>query len=174
MNKIIHPGRGPYGEIFCRVKITIAGEDSDHRMLSITGVEGPKSNGDARGPCGPNSILEYLKEGEFLVNSSWTGSMVLRLLDIWKLWHLNDMRAGSPAQTLLLRALRYDREIHGHDHYAWAKATLARAGLEPDPGFVFKGKPYSYGSAWLYEPLPQHVIDFLETLPETEVQPAWV
>lgn len=33
---------------------------------------------------------------------------------------------------------------------------------------------YKYGSAWLREEVPQHVLDFLKSLPTTDMQPAWV
>jgi hypothetical protein len=33
---------------------------------------------------------------------------------------------------------------------------------------------YKYGSAWLHEDVPQEVIDFLFSLPETQNTPAWV
>jgi hypothetical protein len=62
----------------------------DGRRLSLTGVEGPKSNGDAVGSCGQvtlgcadhvNRIPEYD-----------------RLAEVWDRWHLNDMRAGCEHQ----------------------------------------------------------------------------
>ena len=43
----------------------------------------------------------------------------------------------------------------------------------------FLGRPcpvcgYAYGTSWLKEDLPQDVIDFLESLPETKIRPAWI
>ncbi len=33
---------------------------------------------------------------------------------------------------------------------------------------------YKYGSAWLFEPVPAEVVEFLESLPATERVPAWI
>lgn len=45
MNKIINPGVGKYGRVYCKIKY-------DGKSLSISGVEGPKANGNCRGSCG--------------------------------------------------------------------------------------------------------------------------
>lgn len=83
-----------------------------------------------------------------------------RMLAIWRAWHLNDMIAGSPAQTAHLETLgewAYGRE--GFDsHYDWAHNKLVEASLQPDPNYLHNGKPYSYGSAWLKRELPADVI----------------
>lgn len=77
--------------------------------------------------------------------------------EVWKRWHLNDMRAGSPAQEAWLRANPFPG--HPHEHYTWACEELKKAGLQPDPNFQRDGKPYSYGSAWLLETLPPDIIE---------------
>ena len=65
----------------------------DGKRLSITGVEGPRRDGDAWGGCG--QIKLTTKHG---VNGDWTEEMVTKLSEIWKRWHLNDMRAGCEHQ----------------------------------------------------------------------------
>ena len=60
--------------------------------------------------------------------------------------HLNDMNAGTPAQNEALR------ECTSRD-YAERCDFLAARGLNPDPNGP-DGKPYRYGSAWLYAPIP--------------------
>lgn len=67
------------------------------------------------------------------------------MVAIWKRWHLNDMRAGTPAQEAWLR--QYG---HGKD-YTETLAKLTEAGYNPDNGYV-------YGSKWLTEELPPEVI----------------
>ena len=130
--------------------------------LSISGVEGPTRNGDAYGGCGQcrDLPIEIYADG-------WDADMVDRLRDIWKRWHLNGMRAGSPNQEEWMRANPYDRDRHGSDHYAWVTGALAQAGLNPDPNYArgVDGRPYSYGSAWLYEPVPAEVLQWLNDLP---------
>lgn len=72
--------------VFC--KITLKGG-----RLSITGVEGPKRNGDCYGSCGQIDMHEW----QILeLAPGWTLDMVARFRAIWNEWHLNDMRAYSP------------------------------------------------------------------------------
>jgi hypothetical protein len=52
--------------------------------LSITGVHGPRSNGDAYGSCGQ------------CIDTARTCSP--RFADLWDRWHLNDMRPGCEHQ----------------------------------------------------------------------------
>lgn len=73
-----------------------------------------------------------------------------RMVEVWKRWHLNDMRAGSPAQEQYLREhpISY---VYPTSHYDKASEVLEAAGLNPDNG-------YKYGSAWLREDLPADVL----------------
>lgn len=93
---------------------------------------------------------------------------------VWRLYHLNDMIAGSPAQEAHLAANKAEYEIartNGVDHYEWAQATLEAAGLQPDKNFMYGGQPgehiatrapYSYGTAWLEHDIPPEVIAEIE------------
>lgn len=48
---------------------------------------------------------------------------------------------------------------------------------EDERGILCKPCPvcgYKYGTAWKHEPVPQDVIDWLFSLPDTPVRPAWV
>lgn len=67
--------------------------------LSITGVEGPTSSGDAAGSCGQidSTLRAHLDAGNFRPAEHWTPDMLRRLLDIWNEWHLNDMSAADAA-----------------------------------------------------------------------------
>ncbi len=73
--------------VFCKIEFTDG-------KLSISGVEGPKRNGDAWGSCGQIDITgEGHKPAE-----GWTAEQVARLAQVWKDHHLNDMRAGCEHQ----------------------------------------------------------------------------
>lgn len=97
------------------------------------------------------------------------------MAEIWRRYHLNDMRAGSPDQELWLRAHEVEWEkakARGEDYYAWASAGLAAARLNPDPNFIYVGEGaanvrqqggYRYGSAWVREEIPAEVISEIET-----------
>lgn len=83
-----------------------------------------------------------------------------RMAEIWKRWHLNDMCAGSPAQSEYLRQHPIDDWLHWHEK---ACEALRHAGLNPDPNYLHEGKPYVYGRAWLKEDIPPDVIAEIES-----------
>lgn len=82
---------------------------------------------------------------------------------------LTGMNAGSKAQREELNSLgarrdqalakqhwpmycrehKLDTRQSYFEHYVWAKHWLTQAGLQPDPGYLVNGEPYSYGSSWL-------------------------
>lgn len=203
--RIVTPGtyrmdwwHGGRRDIRVFVEIEYRFERNQRWELSLTGVEGPKANGDCVGSCGQitvsNKRLEY---DRFMPAPGWNRGMIDRLAEIWDRWHLNGMRAGSPAQSAYLREHPYDREVDGPSHYDWAERTLRAAGLEPDPNFFHPTKsrdriiargsgadayieripvfdvPYSYGSAWLYEEVPADVLQWLYDLPEKAWDYPW-
>lgn len=124
--------------------------------LSITGVQGPKANGGCHGSCG--QIVDD-RCGIVELTDRWTWEMVDDLCAIWKRWHLNDMRAGTPAQEACLRDTKASDV---GDRWVWANETLATAGLNPDPS-----NGYRYGSAWLHEGIPEEVMIRLLGFPPT-------
>lgn len=79
---------------------------------------------------------------------------ILKLLDIWDRWHLNTMRAGTPRQQAILRPWLKRNQ---NKDYTEQCDYLFSHGLLIDDG-------YKYGTAWLYEPLPDDVITFISGL----------
>ncbi len=161
MNKVLFAGKvSDVGRIFLSVKI-------NEGKLSISGVVGPLASGNARGGCG--------QIHDDLINAEATGDLsqeqIAELYAVWTRWHLNDMTAGSPDQEAFLR----ENPIKGNvDHYDRACAALEDAGINPDPNYMHEGAPYKYGHAWLREELPDNVITFLESLPVSSANYAWV
>lgn len=153
LTKIVHIGRGNAGEVFCKIKLS-------NGRLSITGVEGPLRDGDCKGACGQIVMLEWRMSN---YATGWNAELVTRFREVWERWHLNDMRAGSPAQEAFIRTWRAANQYE----YAAACAALKEAGLYDDNG-------YKYGMAWKTEEIPAEVIELLASLPETEITPAWV
>jgi hypothetical protein len=136
--------------------------------LSISGVEGPKSNGDCRGGCAqcledwPGMVIEFAL--------GWDSIKLMELVKIWQRWHLNKMRAGTPAQMSYLREHPIT-VVYPDSHYDKALEVLEAAGLQPD---LLDGEPYSYGSAWLTEELPAKVVETIESWVEgTQPPDAW-
>jgi hypothetical protein len=124
----------------------------DGHRLSITGTEGRNNGGQI--VMSPWNIQTYA-EGH-------NAETVQQLRSIWEKWHLNDMKAGSPAQTAFLE----DNPIKQRDHYTAATKALEAAGLNPDPNYLHEGKPYKYDSAWLFVEVPDEVLQYLHQLPQ--------
>jgi len=134
MRKIIHPIQIQCG-IFRNVNVSISFKES---RLSIVGRY-PGMYGQI------NGYLQSLDSKDYRLCPDWTEEMYRKLLDIWKRWHLNDMRAGCSHQ----RAMGWNRDEH-------------------------LGKPcpicgYKYGCGWIFEPVPDEVIEWLFNLPERSV-----
>lgn len=145
-------------DVFCRVRYR------DGR-LSITGVIGPRRDGDAWGGCG--QIVGTVGAAEISPAPGWDADRIARFLAAWDRWHLNDMRAGTPEQMAALERRRAEFPGYPVSHYDWALDVLKAEGLQPHNG-------YSYGSAWLREDVPADVLAFLASLPDTDKTPAWV
>ena len=67
----------------------------DGRRLSITGVEGPRLDGDCYGSSG--QIVMHRPMPETFADG-WSAEQVNKFYDMWDRWHRNDMRAGCEHQ----------------------------------------------------------------------------
>lgn len=225
MERIINPGMIERRRVF--VKITY-----NNGVLSLHGVIGPYTNGNAWGGCG-----QIRDELDRITRKApgWTNDMIDKLHAVWKRWHLNDMRLNCEhqhgaewepkrittyeftmtAETVLARRDAERRAIDsiklGQQFTPTGEETklanlpmsfthhcealdderapyyrLSRTNIEwsnyiypsvhPE-GLLMKPCPvcgYEYGSSWRLEPVPADVIDWLFSLPETTVEPAWV
>lgn len=158
-SRVIRPGtiadhNGRPMNIFCKIEFKGG-------RLSITGVEGPLSNGDARGGCG--QIDMHLSEpgglDTFQPADGWTLDMFREFLTIWRRHHLNDMRAydaemaaaGWP-EIALTPMLGYEFSLTTAAHDAKRAAEAAaldalKAGrpFEPTPSQTEAAtRPYSF------------------------------
>ncbi len=102
---------------------------------------------------------------------------VQRILELWDVWHLNDMKSGTQAQLAVVDAYKLAlsdavtgltgadavvnvdrlRKMFGVDYYKTACDVLKRAGLYIDRG-------YTYGHGWLIAVPPAEVIEELKSL----------
>ena len=231
MKKIVNPCRTSDGNVFCEITFTDG-------KLSISGVIGPKANGDARGGCGQinMSFRESYPEDKRTYTEGWDADLFQKFLSTWDQWHLNDMRAGCQHQRkdwntgapVVVTRYTWGPSFHAArkavedatatpEEYAAYQTVKARvyavtmgfdcpkyetpevgellaAGMvrtekvgvktagwvshrEHPDGLLSKPCPvcrYKYGSAWLKEDVPEDVITFLESLPDSTLTPAWV
>ena len=127
----IDSGNGRQVSIFCKVEYR-AGEGDKPGRLSITGVEGPKSNGDAVGSCG--QIDMHLREpgglDSFQPAEGWTLESFRRFLDIWDAWHMNDTRAYDSAMKRDGWHVLARREVLGYIFTLTQAAYQARKAAE--------------------------------------------
>ena len=78
-----------------------------------------------------------------------------RMVEIWERWHLNDMKAGTPAQEFAIA----DWLKHNGNEYEYTAACdyLQSVGLYTVPDPRDYTKTYRYGHAWLKEEIPENV-----------------
>lgn len=160
--KVLMLGTHENGRVFVRV-------EWNGTRLSVSGVVGPKANGDCRGSAG--QCIDSLRD-EIAFDPQWSRETANELVELWDRWHLNDMRAGSPAQEAHLRGGNYitgERPMFAVDRFDWTKEELRRAGLNPDPNH----NDYRYGSAWLSEDVPDDVLERFKAFPESSVACPW-
>lgn len=163
-------------DVFARIQF-------DGLRLSITGVEGPKRNGDCWGGCG--QIVMHAK-GTWIAGADFSQAQMDRFIEVWDRWHLNDMRAGCEHQ----RAEKWDerpidpskplnaygKHFAGQISDSWNMLTWVRPAAHPD-GLMGVPCPtcgYKFGSAWLTEEVPADVLEWLTALPQSTKAPAWV
>lgn len=84
---------------------------------------------------------------------------------LWERYHLNQLRAGSARQEAFLRSCSIPYSILGNcNSYLKCCEILKDAGLYVDDEHIHNGKPYTYGTAWIKEPLSADVISKIESL----------
>ena len=77
---------------------------------------------------------------------------------LWKAYHLNDMHSGTEEQEAEL-----DRWHSGSDRYSYEDDVkhLKDVNLYE---VQYDGKPYKYGSGWLYRPIPEDDLSIIKKI----------
>ena len=113
--------------------------------LSICGKE--RKNGCS---CQKDELfarnIPYFKKSE--------QELATKLLNIWREYHLNDMKAGNIEQQAVLKEFA--------DNHCWLSYDDAVEVLKERDLLVSRG--YRYGSNWLYERIPDDILEFLKSL----------
>jgi hypothetical protein len=150
-------------------------------VLTISGVIGPLRSGNCRGSCGQiDTNFKHRNEEDndprttepippeaFKFAKGWDKTKWLDLLDIWKRWHLNDLKAECEHQRILIPGI--EKKKGKEFFYAsnldniWKIPEMNKCPL----------CGYQYGSAWKKVKLPERVIKFIKELPDADKPPAW-
>jgi hypothetical protein len=170
MKKVMRIGTvQPYGRRWVSVYVK-AEYDEEKGRFSISGVMGPTESGNCIGSCGQIDMgfahrnpadddRRYsapIPPDKIRFAPGWDAEKWLDLLDIWKRWHLNDLRAGCEHQ----REMGWTYDEH-HDPKTFKGEACPVCG-------------YEIGSAWLKEEVPEDVIKTVASWPDADRQPAWI
>lgn len=127
-----------------RVWVTV--EFDVNGRLSFTGEIGPRRDGNCSGNAG-QIVTDLTEIGRFA--DGWDAAHVYRLVEVWREWHLNDVRAECEHQRKL--------------GWTW---TTHPADQCPECG-------YRLGSAWLRVEVPEDVLEWVKGLPVATVEHPW-
>lgn len=167
--------------VFARAVVDRDGE------LHITGVEGPKRNGDCWGSCGQIDMGWRDRPQDWTTKGAdFTDAQLTEFMAIWDRWHLNHMRAGCEHQRAEGWGDRpidpskptrsYGKHFEGQKSDSWNLLGWVRPDEHPE-GLLGVPCPtcgYKYGTSWLREELPAEVIAKLASFPASSLEPAWV
>jgi hypothetical protein len=164
--KIVNPGKikigGRLREVFVKIKFREDGE------LSITGVVGPRHSGSCAGSCGQcDGALEEIS----VFHKGWSRERARKLRLVWNDRHLNHMRPGCVHQAEWDTGRLLEMPDGGKKAAGWVTPDEHPEGLLAKPCPVCG---YKYGTAWNKESVPEDVLAWLRSLPDTEITPAWV
>lgn len=151
--KVSYSGNTKRNRVFLKLRLNYKDDDPKKPCFSVCG-EVWQSNGDdieMGGQC-VDTIWELFK------NEIQKPELYKEIMDLWKKYHLNDMKAGTPAQEAAveeyLKTNNYDyKEVCNH---------LYTIGLLRDPQFL----DYRYGTDWLYSPIPDEDLTRIKQIME--------
>ncbi len=98
----------------------------ENGKLSISGVIGPKTNGDCWGSCG--QCTDEIRQGT--PKENWSKEMLNKLCDIWDEWHLNDMRPYCKHQKELGWDKKANKKVTLYHYTLTAKALKEKNDVE--------------------------------------------
>lgn len=93
--------------------------------------------------------------------------MLEKIVPIWKKWHLNAMHAGTERQDEVLDQYKKEHPDWRYNYYS-AREILKMHDLYEDKQYLVDGKPYEYGSRWLFREIPHKILlELVDALDET-------
>lgn len=126
------------GKKNCRVEVELRLSESGRgpRFSASAYVWNPSGTDIVCGGQCLDELTPFIREREYQ-----------EIVRLWRAYHLNDMHAGTPEQEAEIKCWLNGR---GYD-YTTACDHLRDVGLLT---VTYNGKPYTYGTGWLYEPIP--------------------
>ena len=132
-------------------------------------------NEDFKGYClsiiGDLNIKESARLGLHAIHIGWQCTDIEEVLErnglrcigldvivpIWRKWSGNDMRPGSEAQEKCLEEFQENCPEWKYN-YDGACILLKQRDLYEDKGCIVNGKPYRYGTGWMFRRIPNQVL----------------
>ena len=142
-------GNGYRHEAF--IEINLKDADTEKPRLSICGsIRTHKGGYRCGGQC-----LDEMEKAKFMTHSS--RKVFEKIYRLWKLYHLNDMHAGTPSQEEMVKKWE---QTHNYDYMDVVKYLNSIDMLTVE----HEGRPYTYGTGWLYEPIPNDDLHLINSL----------
>lgn len=82
-----------------------------------------------------------------------------KIYNVWKSYHLNDLTPGSPKQMEFIKT-----HYKNNFNYDLVCNELAKNDLLFDKSYLYDGKPYRYGTAWLKTEIPSNIKNNINNL----------
>lgn len=163
MKKTITPGFYNDSPITINIKL-------ENNVLSMTGEF---NHGRRHGQIDMEFVHRYKEDdderyshlihpSEITFNDGWNAILWLDLLDIWKQWHLNDMKPGCVHQTEW-----HNKKLDDHEPLISSNMAVWKHKTEHPRGLLMEPCPicgYKYGSKWNRVKIPADIVKFLEDL----------
>ena len=156
------------GKVFVEIRYSNRLNPTRPPQLSLSGVIGPTRNGNLQGQLRPDrprqrDVAAVRRPDRCAaVEADRDLGPLAPERSACRLTPPGGVAAQQPGHRLVPRvALRQ------------GEGGAGEAGLQPDAEHLIDGEPYSYGSAWLHEELPDEVLDFLRSLPECSITYPW-
>lgn len=82
---------------------------------------------------------------------------------LWKLYHLNDMHAGTVKQEQAIKYAKENGLLRKNADYTLVCNYLKSVDLYED---TYNGKLYTYGGSWFYQPIPDEDLRLIKSIIE--------
>lgn len=81
-----------------------------------------------------------------------------KIYRFWKLYHLNNMNAGTPEQEQAIAAWETQGNKYSYDAACDYLKSIGLYEVE------YNGKPYKYGHSWIYRAIPENDLNEIKKL----------